>query len=341
MKDSNALKWEDPQDLIRILRQHGLADGDDPVLLTPLTGGVSSHILKVQTARGVFVVKRALPKLRVSANWEAPIERSEYEFAWLETIAPILSGCVPRVIAFDASEGWFAMEYFDPAVFPIWKEELASGRIDIDLAAKVGQALSRIHCATAGDSAIAARFTTDNIFRAIRLEPYLEATANRHPDIADNLLALSHRTLSTKRALVHGDVSPKNILAGPFGPIFIDAECAWYGDPAFDIAFCLNHLLLKCLWNRRFAGEYLLAFDTLADSYFDGADWEPRAELEARAGQLLPALFLARIDGKSPVDYVTAESDRQLVRQTAVPLIRDSPPSPYAARESWARQLRL
>ncbi len=63
-------------------------------------------------------------------------------------------------------------------------------------------------------------------------------------------MVLSAGTLAAKIALVHGDVSPKKVPAGPRGPVFLDAECAWYGDPAFDLAFCLNHLLLKCLWNR-------------------------------------------------------------------------------------------
>jgi Ser/Thr protein kinase RdoA (MazF antagonist) len=91
-------------------------------------------------------------------------------------------------------------------------------------------------------------FATDAIFHAIRLEPYLLATARAHPDRAAALEKLAKTTARTKLTLVHGDVSPKNILIGPQGPVFIDAECAWFGDPAFDLAFCLNHLLLKCLW---------------------------------------------------------------------------------------------
>ena len=94
------------------------------------------------------------------------------------------------------------------------------------------------------------------IFHDIRLEPYLVATAGGHPDRADGAAAAGARSRPRPgAALVHGDVSPKNILVGPAGPVFLDAECAWYGDPAFDLAFCLNHLLLKCLWTpRRAAG---------------------------------------------------------------------------------------
>ncbi|MEZ5669788.1 MAG: phosphotransferase [Alphaproteobacteria bacterium] len=76
---------------------------------------------------------------------------------------------------------------------------------------------------------------------------------------------------------MHGDVSPKNILIGPAGPVFLDAECAWYGDPAFDIAFCLNHLLLKCLWTPAATGRFLACFRALAEAWLAEVDWEPRA----------------------------------------------------------------
>ena len=114
---------------------------------------------------------------------------------------------------------------------------------------------------------------------------------------------------------MHGDVSPKNILVGPKGPVLLDAECAWYGDPAFDIAFCLNHLLLKRLPRPERARELRVAFLAFVDAYFGAVSFEPRDGLEARAAQLLPALFLARVDGKSPVEYLTQESDKGLRAQ--------------------------
>ena len=137
-------------------------------------------------------------------------------------------------------------------------------------------------------------------------------------------MALSRLTLATKLTLVHGDVSPKNILVGPDGPVFLDAECAWYGDPAFDLAFCLNHMLLKCLWTPRAAARFLDLFDVLARSYLAGVTWEPPAAMEARTAHLLPGLFLARVDGKSPVEYVTAEADKARIRRVAQKFLRAS-----------------
>jgi aminoglycoside phosphotransferase (APT) family kinase protein len=232
------------------------------------------------------------------------------------------------------------MEYFAPEQFPVWKHRLRDGYVDPAFAAEVGRCLVTIHGRTAGDPAVAARFATGAIFHAIRLEPYFEATARRHPEIAGALLDLSARTLATGLALVHGDVSPKNILEGPRGPVFLDAECAWYGDPAFDLAFCLNHLLLKCLWNRAAAARLLEAFEALASAYFGGVSWEPREAMERRGGRLLAALLLARVDGKSPVEYL-GEPDREFVRQFAIPRIAAPAASPSELARAWAARLEL
>ena len=148
------------------------------------------------------------------------------------------------------------------------------------------------------------------------------------------LRALSADTAATRLALVHGDVSPKNILVGAAGPVLLDAECAWYGDPAFDIAFCLTHLLLKCLWRPAFARGYLACFDALARAYFSAVTWEDAAALDARAARLLPALLLARADGKSPAEYLDEEA-RTRVRRFAKPFVVAPPDTVDAIRHRW------
>jgi aminoglycoside phosphotransferase (APT) family kinase protein len=204
----------------------------------------------------------------------------------------------------------------------------------------VGKQLAAIHAATARREDVARLFPTDAIFKAIRLEPYLAATARKHPEVKDALLRLEERTARTRLCLVHGDVSPKNILVGPDGPIFLDAECAWFGDPAFDLAFCLNHLLLKCLWVPQHQAGFLGCFDSLARSYLENAAWEDRDLLEARTASLLPGLLLARVDGKSPVEYLNAEKDKQAVRAAAKKLLLSTPASLSELRSVWQKSLR-
>ncbi|HSD00124.1 MAG TPA: phosphotransferase, partial [Casimicrobiaceae bacterium] len=165
------------------------------------------------------------------------------------------------------------------------------------------------------------------------------ATARQHADLADRMRALAERTAATRIALVHGDVSPKNILIGPRGPIFLDAECAWYGDPAFDAAFCLNHFLLKCVARPETTPDYLACYRAFSASYLAGATWEDVEALGARIASLLPALFLARVDGKSPVEYITEERDKQMVRDAARPLIANAPTSLDQVLEAWVNAL--
>lgn len=308
------------------LRRQGLLGHSGGARFLPLAGGVSSDIWRVDLPDGrVICVKRALAKLKVAADWYAPVSRNACEWAWIEFAARHVPAAVPRPLAHDAAAGLFAMAFLPPEDHPVWKQQLLAGQVDAATAAAVGTVLGTLHQASSGDAALARAFDTGANFHALRLEPYLLATAQRHPDLAARLAALAERTASTRRALVHGDVSPKNILVGPHGPVFLDAECAWYGDPAFDIAFCLNHLLLKCLVRPAERGRLRASFDAFVDAYFARAGFEPRAELEGRAASLLPGLFLARVDGKSPVEYLTGEDQRSLVRRAAAALLRQPP----------------
>ena len=327
-----------PAGLVASLRRMGLVGADEHPAGEPLAGGVSSDIWRIDLASGPVCVKRALSQLKVTADWRVPTERNLYEMRWFKTVAGVVPEAVPRLLGHDEQAGTFAMAYLPPDRFRLWKEELRAGRVDMECAAAVGSRLAAIHSATAGNDAVRRAFPTDELFYALRLEPYLEAAARAHPDLAAPLHRLVEVTATTRRALVHGDVSPKNILLGPDGPVFLDAECAWYGDPAFDIAFCLNHLLLKCLWTPSATDRFIAAFRILSTSYLDGVDWETPADIEARVARLLPGLMLARVDGKSPVEYLTDEDDRDRVRKFSRASLADPAASVTAIADAWARE---
>jgi aminoglycoside phosphotransferase (APT) family kinase protein len=298
-----------------LVRMHLLKDAS--VAGEQLGGGVSSDIWKINLPSGPICIKRALPKLRVSADWQAPVERNIYEARWMLVVSEAVPYAAPALLGQDEATGTLAMEFLPAKQYPLWKTLLRNGVVDVGFAASVGETLARIHAATAAKPSLARDFPTDEIFFDIRLEPYLAHAGRAHPDLADRMQCLVERTLHHKHALVHGDVSPKNILRGPKGPVFLDAECAWWGDPAFDLAFCLNHLMLKCLWVPAARGPLLESFQALTAAYLPFVTWEPTAELEQRAAHLLPALFLARIDGKSPVEYLTQDDHRDTVRAVA------------------------
>ncbi len=311
------------RDLNEFLFRTRLLKRGEKAVWTALAGGVSSDIWRVSLPDKTVCVKRALARLKVEADWLAPTERNIYEWKWFKFVRENFGAIVPRPIAHDREMQMFAMEYLAPGDFKIWKTELLRGKTDAAFAAQTGTLLGKIHARSAFDQKIAALFATERLFYALRIEPYLLATAEKHLNAAAKIREIAEQTLAARIALVHGDVSPKNILIGREHPVFLDAETAWFGDPAFDLAFCLNHFLLKSAFQPQFEKGYRDCFKSFAESYLKEVNWERREKLEARAARLLPVLYLARVDGKSPVEYIRDEETKNRIRQTALEHIAD------------------
>lgn len=324
---------EGDADIIAELRGAGLI-GDGDVVLEPLTGGVSCDVWKVDTPTGPIVVKRPLAQLRVAAEWLAPIERGTSEVRWLRRARGVDARLAPEVLAELPTGHAFAMRFLPGC--PVWKDELIAGRVDADFAAAVGRGIAAVHAATANSDADRDAFPNDDMFRALRIDPFLLYVAEHDAELAPRLRALADDLAACKIALVHGDVSPKNILVSADGPVILDAECAVYGDPAFDLAFCTTHLLLKAVWLDD--ARLTEAATALVDAYRAAITWEDAADLLLRAGQLTAALLLARVEGKSPAPYLTDAAHKNIVREQARALILA--PSPLDALvANWKRTL--
>lgn len=291
------------------------------VAVQPLTGGVSSDIFRVELADRTLCVKFAIDQLRVASEWLAPVGRSAAEHAWLAFVAAAFPRLVPALLGVDDANHAIVMEFLPPVDHPTWKAQLLAGEIDVAFAGQVGARLAAIHSRSAIEPLLAERFDNAANFASLRIDPYLRFTASRHPDLADRLGLLADALDTARIALVHGDISPKNILCGPGGPVFIDAECATFGDPAFDIAFCLNHLVIKSIVLPAMREELEASAQSLWTAYRAGIDWEPAAAVQARVARILPALMLARVDGKSPLEYLTPESG-DAVRRIARAVLR-------------------
>lgn len=326
---------DEPLALLPALQRMGLLLPNQAVSFTPLTGGVSSLILKVETETACFCVKKALPQLKVSALWEAPVTRNRDEVRWLKFAHQVAPHSVPDILGEDEQDCVFAMTYLPANVHPVWKQQLLDGHIHAHTANSVASLLLALHKASAADTDLCRSFEHDEDFVAIRLSPYFLHTADKHPAVADTLHALVKQTLAHKTVLVHGDVSPKNILVGPHGPVLLDAECACFGDPAFDLAFVLTHLMLKCVWRPTDTASYLSCFDKLSDTYLSGVDWESASDLEARTCLLLAGMLLARIDGKSPVEYLTHSTQQAFVRAHSLRWLKHPPLRLAEMRQLW------
>ena len=359
----------------RLLARLGLCDAADVREVVALEGGVASDIARVTLGRGlrlpdprsrggadrdgadggardgrpgptVLCAKFALAKLRVAADWHAPVHRSAAETRWLEFAGRTVPGSAPALYGHDAELHGFAMEWLGDG--RTWKAALLDGSSTGAEAAAVGDVLGRVHAASTAPGFDPAGFDNADDFRAIRIEPYLLHAARAHPDLAVRLHALADGLYVARAALVHGDVSPKNVLvrsAGtapggtvPGAPVLLDAECATMGDPAFDVAFCANHLVIKALHLPGARGALLDAAAALVAAHRAHVRHEDPDALDARVAELVPALMLARADGKSPVEYLDADGTDRL-RALARPLVAGPPPSTRALLDALRDRL--
>ncbi len=285
--------------------------------IRPLGGGVSSDILQIEDGDRRIVVKRALEKLKVKDEWFADTVRNRYEQDYMRYANEVAPGSVPRILHADTVHNFFAMEYLGDG-WANWKTELLAGRVESCYARPAGETLAAIHRASWDDGALRERFSTTPNFFKLRIEPYLLTTGARNPALGSLFQAEARRLEGTSLALVHGDFSPKNIMlaANPARLVILDCEVAWFGDPAFDLAFFLNHLLLKALHRPALKEDYLSLGTAFLETYRAGLDRHWSAQLEARTTRLLLMLLLARVDGKSPVEYLLNQTEKQaLVRK--------------------------
>lgn len=292
-------------DLLARLKASHLVTSDQ-ARLEPLPGGVSSDIHLVHDGERKFVVKQALEKLKVEADWFADTSRNEAERQYIEYVNRIRPGSAPQLIS--AGDGYFAMEYLDEG-FVNWKQAMLDGRFEEDWASRAGSLIGQVHQASQSDQQLAGRFSNMESFRQLRIEPYLVTTGAKHPDLRERFNEEAERLKTDCFALVHGDFSPKNILVSEDRLVLLDCEVACYADPAFDLAFLFTHLFLKVLYHKNHYQEVKDMLEGFCEAY-GGL----HAELEKRAGRLHLMLLFARVDGKSPVEYLTRESDKQLVR---------------------------
>jgi 5-methylthioribose kinase len=288
-----------------------------------LGGGVSNRVFLVEEPAGRYVIKQSLDRLRVADEWLADRSRIFRERQSLQDAARLLpTGAVPRVLWTDDANFRFAMSAAPPEA-ETWKSQLLDGRLDPAIAASVGVLLGLLIRHTWGDPAMERLYGDQTAFDQLRLDPYYRTIASRHPEVAGCVQELLAASGARRVSLVHGDWSPKNFLVHAGVVMVIDFEVVHYGDPAFDAAFCLNHFLLKCFYKPEHRAGYL----ELARVFYAWLEGLlPPAALpwfEAATCSHLGCLLLARIDGKSPVEYLTAEPVREKVRRIAVRLILD------------------
>ena len=315
-----------------VLASMGLIDSQATPSFTALTGGVSSDIWLVETDQSRLVLKRPKHQLNVSSTWIVPVDRGQAEAEWLTWVGEHFPQHVPQVLGFSPDSFSIALSFFPPTTHTNWKTDLMSGSVDVGFAAQLGYVLAGSHTAASDQPDLADRFRYDDLFYSLRIEPFLERTATALPDVADALSGVIESLTSTSLAVVHGDFSPKNILVDhtvtPSRPIVLDAECAVWGDPAFDVAFCLAHLALKSV-HVEGAGEAIIEAATqFRSSHRDAVGGDLGRGVDDRLTALIPSLLLARIVGGSPAGYLSDEQKQRVTDAAVTSLLSGEPCGP-------------
>jgi 5-methylthioribose kinase len=303
----------------------GLVKPGEPLTLTELGGGVSSVVILAETPRRRLILKQALPKLRVQADWPSRPDRSAVEVAAIRAYAPYLPpGAVPVVRHADPARYLFVMDAA-PAAAANWKAQLLAGTVDPAVARRAGALLAAMHLGSASDPAVAVRFDDREFFHTLRVDPYLWQVCRVYPELRPRIEPLVDDMLAHRQALVHGDYSPKNMLVHGDSLLILDFEVAHWGDPAFDLAFCLNHFLLKAVYKAPDSERYLDLAGAFWAAYAPALALEPAATLLPRTLLLQGGLMLARIDGKSPAEYITAPAMQERVRRISRRILAERP----------------
>jgi 5-methylthioribose kinase len=298
------------------LRERGTVPAGAPVTITELSGGISNCVLRAEWPGGCVVVKQSRPELRVEADWPFVRSRIHVERDCMRYLGQLVPGCVPRVVFADEERYLFGMTCAPPGG-AVWKDELLAGRIDPAAAERAAALLARIHAGAAGDEAARERFADQTVLIQGRIDPYHLTAADANRDIAELVHEEVERLLATQRTLVLGDYAPKNTFVYPDGILVLDFEVAHWGDPGFDVAFCLNHLCLKAFRFPERARALLGAARAFWAAYAGAVGPADARVAEASTALELGCLMLARIDGKSPVEYIHEEPLRDAVRDCA------------------------
>jgi 5-methylthioribose kinase len=337
----------DPTQLPAYLRGRRLLGSNENCRIEALSGGVSNVVLRVEPlGRPAFVVKQSRERLQPDAPWFSRLDRIFRETAVMAVVRPLLpEGAIPRILDEDRENYAYAMDAVD-ANHVVWKRELLAGHLREEIAVRLADYLSAIHGRTQANPAIAQAFDDREVFVQLRVDPFYRHVARVHTDLSGEIAGLIDEMWRSRLCLVHADFSPKNVLivdcppsdppsAGITPPprpgvTLVDFETGHYGDPAFDLGFFLSHLVLKAVRAGAESPRFLSLAKIFWDRYREGiaqivaGTALETPEFERRVVAHLATCALARVDGTSPVDYLTEPSDRDGVRVFSRRLLKDS-----------------
>jgi tRNA A-37 threonylcarbamoyl transferase component Bud32 len=327
--------------LLAYLRAAGHVASDESPTFTTLPGGVSSRTVQVERpGRPAWVLKQSLAKLRVAADWysdPARIHREALGMRWLTQLAPPSS--IPSLVFEDHEQHLLAMQAV-PQPHCNWKTALLAGDLDVEHVRQFGHLLGTIHRRAAQrQTEIATVFDDRSFFESLRIEPYYAYTASQVPESAQFMGDVIMAVRARRFTLVHGDYSPKNVLIHEGRLVLLDHEVIHFGDPAFDLGFSLAHFLSKAHYLEAQREEFTSAAEIYWRAYREslgGPEWA--RDLEEHAVHNALGCLLARVAGRSPLEYLSSEH-RQRQREVVLHLMRTTPR--FVTDLAWSFSTRL
>ena len=257
-----------PGPMREFLVSKGWIDEHDTIELEMLPGGVSNYTaLLTVSGKGSMVIKKARDRLAVQSEWRSDPRRAMIEakaLHWLSEFLPPGSSCPLYWVSQD--EQMFAGAAV-PHPHTIWKSDLLAGVIERRRFVQFAELLGRLHVGSSISPVALGAFEDRTFFETLRLDPYYRSTAVHLPQVADFVSSLVDRTLATRRCLVHGDASPKNVLLHLDSMVLIDHEVVHAGDPCFDVGFALSHFLCKLNHLRSHRNEIAAAIAAFLSTY--------------------------------------------------------------------------
>ena len=308
------------ENLESYLMEKGVINKEEPYSMHYCKGGVSCTVCFVYSGDKQLIVKQGLEQLKVKETWLCDPNRMNTEQESNRIYHNLMPDCAPRVYDYDDENCIYWREAV-PESWDMWKTDLMAGKLNFNSASKVITTLAIVHNHCAENPEVREKFKDKDIFYHLRVSPYIEFILQKHPQLNDFAQPIIRLLMDSEITLIHGDFSPKNIMTDSDKISIMDYEVAHYGHPAFDLAFFSNHFILKAIKNKAWAASYLNMMEYMMDIYFSTVNFMPADELEKAYIQLLSLLMIARVDGKSPAEYIIEESDKQLVRDCAFAIV--------------------
>ena len=279
------------------------------ITATTLSGGVSCDTIKVNWDKGSGVIKRALSQLRVPGTWEADVDRILAEGDAITMYHQLTPEYVPNLLGRNDDELAIMLE-LAPEDMSEWRLQMLERIVDPKIGSELGKVLGIWHNKTTGVLLPPRIENGKKRLYDLRAGAFYGGMAKIWPEYEPLISACAKELMESMECAVHGDFSPKNILAGPSGIWVLDFEVTHKGAPVFDLAFMCAHLIIKSI---HLEDQRDLLLETIAN--FLKAYKEQRGEIPGNLGHHVGIITAVRVVGISQVKYLNDSANVKVIEK--------------------------